>query len=67
MKKRGFQVIGCLGTGPYRGTRAAAQGRRGFWPKARRLEEIAPPMPVYRPKEDPRIFVVEPAGEGDQI
>ncbi len=29
------------------------------------LEEVELPMPVYRPKEDPRNFVIEPAGEGE--
>jgi GTP-binding protein len=64
MKKRGFQLlaVSALARTEVRELLLKAVGLLAEMPP---LEEIAPPMPVYRPKEDPRIFVVEPAGEGE--
>jgi GTP-binding protein len=63
MKKRGFQLlaVSALARTEVRELLLKAVGLLAEMPP---LEEIEPPMPVYRPKEDPRDFAVEPAGEG---
>jgi len=61
MEKRGVQVmpISALARSNVRELLLAAAGRLAETPP---LEEVAPPMPVYRPKEDIREFTVTREG-----
>jgi GTP-binding protein len=63
MKKRGYEVmaVSALARTEVRGLLLKAAGMLAEAPA---LEDVAPPMPVYRPEEDPREFSISREDDG---